>query len=196
MNHQYLLDRDYTDGRSHLISYVATFNGMVIPFMRKFSIDDAATIKKYILDPDFSKMRNDLIEKEVSRGVGHDYAAMLIDNMMQKYFAENKYPGCYERKDEQSGLMLPIMPANPGRCGDIATLIVSQDEEGRNIIGINDEELRKMNTKTLGDQEQKIWETLNRFANEMNELGCGNWHLPDLFDQKNGKLSVALYSHQ
>ena len=61
MNHQYLLDRDYTDGRSHLIRYVATFNGMVIPFMRKFSIDDAATIKKYILDPDFSKMRNDLI---------------------------------------------------------------------------------------------------------------------------------------
>lgn len=194
MNHQYLLEDNYRWANTHLANYVSVFNKMVIPFMRKFSIDDAATIKKFILTPDFAKMRKELIEREVSRGVGRDYAAMLIDNMMQKYFAENRFPGCYERKDEESGLMIPLVPANPGNSGDTKTLIVVNDEEGRNIIAVDDKELRKMHTKTLCDQEQKLWEVLHRFADEMNELGRGGAYLPDLFDQDHGKMRVKLYT--
>ena len=194
MNHQYLRVSPYNDASLYLKKHVLYFNSYVLPFMRNFGMDDKATIEKYAAAPDFFEMREFLISREVEdKNVSRDYATMLFDTLIQKYFKKAVFPnGTYCREDKELDLKLPT-PHQITQYLDL--LCVEQDENGKNVLSVNEEALKKTFTRTLNDPEQKLWEAAQNFVKTINELGYGRMWMGDIFScGENNKWSVSLFT--
>ena len=169
---------------SYLSEYAAQYNKLFVPYLKRLGFSSDGDLLSYVRNPDFEKIKEAAITREMDRGVPREYAEGMIKTVTADFW---KSQGFKHDEISRRGATLEEYPRfgfNPLGTSMYAQALVLKD----GILGIDQKRLEFLCTVWADDRQQRAINIIEKFLADMRDL---NYPHPEWYFKTWGSQTVC-----